>query len=142
MVHKLIIKNLNQTFLENSQTIRTMEIDSLWRLKNLGSSCWFYSMIQAFLSSDISARFNEHFSNETITTDLTESSDLDKAIRTVAKLWEYMISKNPASNRLPESMLLSALRNVCIAIPGFTQNVQQDAQEMNTVIRGHISDIL
>ena len=75
-------------------------------------------------------------------TDFVESSNLDKAVKSVAKLWEYMISNDSAGKRVPEQMLQSALRNVCTAIPWFTQNVMQDAQEMDTYIMGHISNLL
>ena len=127
---------------QNSKTNRSKVTDSFWHLKNLGMSCWFNSMLQAFLSSDMSARLIEHFSDEGSVTDLVESTNLDKAVKSVAKLWEYMISNDSAGKRVPEQMLQTALRNVCTAIPGFTQNVMQDAQEMDTYIMGHISNLL
>ena len=49
---------------KNSKTNGTKVTDSVWRLKNLGMSCWFNSMLQAFLSSDMSARLIEHFSDD------------------------------------------------------------------------------
>ena len=39
-------------------------------------------------------------------------------------------------------MLQCALRDVCTAIPGFTQNEDQDAQEMYTYIMCHISNLI
>ena len=53
-----------------------------------------------------------------------------------------MISNYSSSKSLSENMLQSVLRNVCISVQGFTQNVQQDAQEMNTIIMGYISGLL
>ena len=92
----------------NSTSLETKKvkiINMFWRLRNFGNSCWFNSMVQAFLCSNISTQSIEHFSAESNVVDLVQSPKLDKSAKSVVQLWNYMVSNECCGKRIPEHML-------------------------------------
>ena len=118
------------------------EISDICLLPNYGNTCWFNSVIQGIVVSKFSKRIIEKVQRNKAISIPDQTEVMDLAIKAMVDIFVYMHSINGKGSRIPQFLLQPALRKVVSAVPGFSQQHQQDVHEFNTHVINAMSDML
>lgn len=110
-------------------------------MRNLGSTCWFNSMMQALNNSDTAKRFIDAFVR--IPQIIDNTTDPNKLFRGIIRVLEFMANLDNSGKDVPRDLIFSALQNISEFDETFKGLArQQDVNEFYTNVISKISKII